>query len=162
MPLRVVIGEDSVLLLAGLTKLLESAGFTVAATAANATELLAAVERAQPDLVIADVRMPPTHTDEGIRAALAIRARWPGIAILVLSQYVEERYAADLLSANTSSVGYLLKDRVADVAEFLEALRRVAAGGTALDPEVVAQLLVRSGRRDPLEPLSPREREVLA
>jgi DNA-binding NarL/FixJ family response regulator len=161
MPLRVVIGEDSVLLLAGLTKLLESAGFTVAATAANATELLAAVQEAQPDLVIADVRMPPTHTDEGIRAALAIRAQWPEIAILVLSQYVEERYAADLLSANTSSIGYLLKDRVADVTEFLDALRRVASGGTALDPEVVAQLLVRRGS-DPLQTLTQRERDVLA
>jgi DNA-binding NarL/FixJ family response regulator len=161
MPLRVVIGEDSVLLLAGLTKLLESAGFTVAATAANATELLAAVAEARPDLVIADVRMPPTHTDEGIRAALAIRAQWPEIAILVLSQYVEERYAADLLSANTSSIGYLLKDRVADVAEFLDALRRVASGGTALDPEVVAQLLVRRGS-DPLQALTQRERDVLA
>ena len=161
MSLRVVIGEDSVLLLAGLTKLLESAGFTVAATAGNGAELLAAVEQAQPDLVIADVRMPPTHTDEGIRAALAIRARWPDIAILVLSQYVEERYAADLLSANTSAVGYLLKDRVADVTEFLDALRRVAGGGTALDPEVVAQLLVRRGR-DPLEALTQRERDVLA
>jgi DNA-binding NarL/FixJ family response regulator len=161
MPLRVVIGEDSVLLLAGLTKLLESAGFTVAATAANATELLAAVQEAQPDLVIADVRMPPTHTDEGIRAALAIRAEWPEIAILVLSQDVEERYAADLLSANTSSIGYLLKDRVADVTEFLDALRRVASGGTALDPEVVAQLLVRRGS-DPLQTLTQRERDVLA
>jgi DNA-binding NarL/FixJ family response regulator len=159
--LRLVIGEDSVLLLAGLTKLLESAGFEVAATAGDGTELLAAVERTQPDLVVADVRMPPTFTDEGIRAALAIRAQWPDIAILVLSQYVEERYAADLLSANTSSVGYLLKDRVADVTEFVDALRRVAAGGTALDPEVVAQLLVRRGP-DPLESLTLRERDVLA
>ncbi len=140
-----MIGEDSVLLLAGPTKLLESAGFEVAATAGDGSGLLAAVEREQPDLVVADVRMPPTFTDEGIRAALAIRAQWPDIAILVLSQYVEERYAADLLSANTSSVGYLLKDRVADVTEFLDALRRVAAGGTALDPEVVAQPLVRRG-----------------
>jgi DNA-binding NarL/FixJ family response regulator len=156
----VVIGEDSVLLLAGLVKLLESAGFQVAATAGDATALLNAVEREHPDLVIADVRMPPTHTDEGIRAALAIRGQWPDIAILVLSQYVEERYAADLLSANTSSVGYLLKDRVADVTEFLDALRRVAAGGTALDPEVVAQLLVRRG--DPLDALTQRERDVLA
>ena len=147
---RVVIAEDSVLLLAGLTKLLDSAGFEVAATAGDASGLLAAVEREQPDVVIADVRMPPTHTDEGIRAALVIRSQWPDIAILVLSQYVEERYAADLLSANTRGVGYLLKDRVADVAEFLDALRRVAAGGTALDPEVVAQLLVRRGG-DPLE-----------
>ena len=157
-----VIGEDSVLLLAGLVKLLESAGFEVAATAGDATALLDAVERERPDLVIADVRMPPTHTDEGIRAALVIRDQWPDIAILVLSQYVEERYAADLLSANTSSVGYLLKDRVADVAEFLDALRRVAAGGTALDPEVVAQLLVRRGGGDPLDALTQRERDVLA
>ena len=160
---RVVIAEDSVLLLAGLTKLLESAGFEVAATAGDADGLLAAVERERPDVVIADVRMPPTHTDEGIRAALVIRSQWPDIAILVLSQYVEERYAADLLSANTRSVGYLLKDRVADVAEFLDALRRVAAGGTALDPEVVAQLLVRrGGDQDPLSDLTERERHVLA
>jgi DNA-binding NarL/FixJ family response regulator len=162
---RVVIAEDSVLLLAGLTKLLESAGFEVAATAGDAEALLAAVEREQPDVVIADVRMPPSHTDEGIRAALVIRSQWPDIAILVLSQYVEERYAADLLSANTRSIGYLLKDRVADVAEFLDALRRVAAGGTALDPEVVAQLLVRRGGTrggDPLGDLTERERDVLA
>ena len=158
---RVVIAEDSVLLLAGLTKLLESAGFEVAAAAADAAGLLAAVEREQPDVVIADVRMPPTHTDEGIRAALVIRSQWPDIAVLVLSQYVEERYAADLLSANTHGIGYLLKDRVADVAEFLDALRRVAAGGTALDPEVVAQLLVRRGG-DPLDDLTDRERDVLA
>ena len=159
--LRVVIGEDSVLLLAGLVKLLDSAGFQVVGTAGDGAALVEAVEREQPDVVIADVRMPPTHTDEGIRAALAIRGRWPEIAILVLSQYVEERYAADLLSANTSSVGYLLKDRVADVTQFLEALRRVAAGGTALDPEVVAQLLLRRGA-DPMEALTQRERVVLA
>src|ERR1700742_4229533 len=160
-PLRVVIGEDSVLLLAGLVKLLESAGFQVVGTAGDGTALLDTVDRERPDLVIADVRMPPTHTDEGIRAALAIRGRWPDIAILVLSQYVEERYAADLLATNTTSVGYLLKDRVADVAEFLDALRRVAAGGTALDPEVVAQLLLRRGA-DPLAALTQRERDVLA
>jgi DNA-binding NarL/FixJ family response regulator len=158
---RVVIAEDSVLLLAGLTKLLDGAGFDVAATAADAEALLAEVGRVRPDVVIADVRMPPTHTDEGIRAALVIRQQWPDIAILVLSQYVEERYATDLLSANTHGVGYLLKDRVADVAEFLDALRRVASGGTALDPEVVAQLLVRRGR-DPLTDLTQRELDVLA
>jgi DNA-binding NarL/FixJ family response regulator len=159
--LRVVIGEDSVLLLAGLVKLLESGGFEVVATAGDGDALVAVVEREQPGLVIADVRMPPTHTDEGIRAALTIRGRWPAIAILVLSQYVEERYAADLLSTNTTGVGYLLKDRVADVTEFLDALRRVAAGGTALDPEVVAQLLLRRGA-DPLAALTQRERDVLA
>ncbi len=158
-----VIAEDSVLLLAGLTTLLDRAGFEVCATAADGDGLLAAVERERPDVVIADVRMPPTHTDEGIRAALVIRSRWPEIAILVLSQYVEERYAADLLSANTRGVGYLLKDRVADVAEFLDALRRVAAGGTALDPEVVAQLLVRQGpAAQMLDGLTQRERDVLA
>ena len=160
---RVVIAEDSVLLLAGLTRLLDGAGFEVCATAGDADSLLAVVERERPDVVIADVRMPPTHTDEGIRAALVIRRRWPEVAILVLSQYVEERYAADLLSANTRGVGYLLKDRVADVAEFLDALRRVAAGGTALDPEVVAQLLVRQGPAgDALGGLTLRERDVLA
>ena len=182
-----MIAEDSVLLLAGLTKLLESAGFDVVAAAADATGLLAAVERELPDVVIADVRMPPTHTDEGIRAALVIRSQWPDIAILVLSQYVEERYAADLLSANTHGVGYLLKDRVADVGDFVAALRRVAGGGTALDPEVVSQLLLRrrsdpldrvaaggsvldpevvaqllARSRHPLAALTPREREVLA
>src|SRR5205807_10429022 len=109
---------------------------------------------------VVDVRMPPSHTDEGVRAALVIRRQWPDVAVLVLSQYVEERYAADLLAANTSGVGYLLKDRVADVADFLDALRRVAAGGTALDPEVVAQLLARS--RHPLGGLTPRERDVLS
>jgi DNA-binding NarL/FixJ family response regulator len=149
------------LLLAGLTKVLDSAGFEVTATATEPTALLAAVEREQPDVVICDVRMPPTYTDEGIRAALMIRSQWPDIAILVLSQYVEEQYAADLLSANTRGVGYLLKDRVADVAEFLDALRRVAAGGTALDTEVVAQLLVRRAG-DPLDQLTERERAVLA
>jgi DNA-binding NarL/FixJ family response regulator len=106
--------------------------------------------------------MPPTFSDEGVRAALVIRKQWPDVSLLMLSQYVEERYAVDLLAGDSSGIGYLLKDRVADVSEFLEALRRVAAGGAALDPEVVTQLLVRSGRKDPLEPLSPREREVLA
>ena len=158
--MRVVIAEDSVLLRAGLTKLLAAAGIEVLAAVGDAEELLAAVLAHQPDVVIADVRMPPGYTDEGIRAALVIRSQWPGVAVLVLSQYVEERYAADLLSANTSSIGYLLKDRVADVGEFLDALRRVAEGGTALDPEVVAQLLLRR-RSDPLDRLTPRELEVL-
>jgi DNA-binding NarL/FixJ family response regulator len=157
---RVVIAEDSVLLRAGLVKLLGAADIEVAAAVSDASELLAAVPLFLPDLVIADVRMPPTPTDEGIRAALVIRRQWPEVAVLVLSQYVEERYAADLLAANTSSVGYLLKDRVADVGEFVSALRRVAEGGTALDPEVVAQLLLR-GRSDPLDRLTPREHEVL-
>jgi DNA-binding NarL/FixJ family response regulator len=158
---RVVIAEDSVLLQAGLAKILGAYGIEVAAAVGDAESLLAAVAEHQPDAVIADVRMPPTHTDEGIRAALVIRRQWPRVAVLVLSQYVEERYAADLLSANTSSVGYLLKDRVADVAEFVAALRRVAAGGTALDPEVVAQLLLRR-KSDPAGRLTPRERDVLA
>jgi DNA-binding NarL/FixJ family response regulator len=157
---RTVIAEDSVLLRAGLTKVLEMSGFDVVGAVGDADGLLAAVAADRPDVVVADVRMPPTHTDEGIRAALAIRRRWPDVAVLVLSQYVEERYAADLLSTNTSGVGYLLKDRVADVAEFVDALRRVAAGGTALDPEVVSQLLLRR-RDDPLERLTSRERDVL-
>jgi len=157
---RVVIAEDSVLLREGLTRLLSDGGFTVVAAVADASELLRAVASEQPDLVVVDVRMPPTHTDEGIQAALVIRRQYPSVAVLVLSQYVEERYATDLLSAQTSGVGYLLKDRVAHVSDFLDALRRVAAGGTALDPEVVAQLLVRR-RDDPLDRLTPREQEVL-
>jgi DNA-binding NarL/FixJ family response regulator len=157
---RVVIAEDSVLLRAGLIKLLAAAGIEVLDSVGNADDLLAAVPVHMPDAVIVDVRMPPSHTDEGIRAALVIRRQWPAVAVLVLSQYVEERYAADLLSANTSSVGYLLKDRVADVGEFVAALRRVAEGGTALDPEVVSQLLIRR-RNDPLDRLTPREHDVL-
>jgi DNA-binding NarL/FixJ family response regulator len=157
---RVVIAEDSVLLRAGLTKLLTSADIDVVAAVGDAEELLRAVAEHAPDLAVVDVRMPPTHTDEGIRAALVIRSLHPAVAVLVLSQYVEERYATDLLSTRTSAVGYLLKDRVAHVSDFLDALRRVAAGGTALDPEVVAQLLVR-GRNDPLGRLTPREQDVL-
>jgi len=158
---RVVIAEDSVLLREGLTRLLGEAGHEVVAAAGEAEEFLREVGEHQPDVVVVDVRMPPTFTDEGLRAALVVRSTWPGVGVLVLSQYVEERYAADLLSANTSSIGYLLKDRVADVTEFLDALRRVAAGGTALDPEVVAQLLLRRGP-DPLAALTQRERDVLA
>ncbi|MFI7095347.1 response regulator [Streptomyces lydicus] len=156
-----MIAEDSVLLRIGLVKVVEMAGFEVAAEAGDAQGLLAAVEEHRPDLAVVDVRMPPGFTDEGVRAALAIRQKWPSTAVLLLSQYVEERYAADLLAANTSGVGYLLKQRVADVEEFVEALRRVADGGTALDPQVVAQLLVRRSS-DPLERLTAREREVLA
>jgi len=157
---RVVIAEDSVLLREGLVRLLEGGGFTVQAAVADADALLRAVDEHRPDLVVVDVRMPPAHRDEGLRAALVLRRRWPDIAVLVLSQYVEERYATELLSRETSGVGYLLKDRVADVTEFLDVLRRVAAGGTALDPEVVAQLLVRH-RQDPLDRLTARERQVL-
>jgi DNA-binding NarL/FixJ family response regulator len=157
---RVVIAEDSVLLREGLVRLLEAGGFTVLAAVADAEALLRAVDEHQPDLVVVDVRMPPAHRDEGLRAALVLRRRWPGVAVLVLSQYVEERYATELLSRETSGVGYLLKDRIADVTEFLDVLRRVAAGGTALDPEVVAQLLVRH-RQDPLDRLTARERQVL-
>ncbi|WP_182880529.1 response regulator [Microbispora sp. H10949] len=158
--MRIVIAEDSVLLRAGLTKLLADGGFDVVDAVADAEQLLRAVAEHRPDLALIDVRMPPTHTDEGIRAALAIRHQFPAVAVLVLSQYVEERYATDLLSVRTSGVGYLLKDRVAHVSDFLAALRRVAAGGTALDPEVVAQLLVRH-RQDPMDRLTPRELEVL-
>ncbi|HYZ97289.1 MAG TPA: response regulator transcription factor [Acidimicrobiales bacterium] len=160
--MRIVIAEDSVLLRAGLTRLLADAGEEVVAAVDNADDLLTVVERHRPDLCVVDVRMPPTHTDDGLRAALEIRARWgQSVGILVLSQYVEETYATELLADDTSGLGYLLKDRVADVAEFLEAVRRVGDGGTALDPEVVAQLLARSRRRDPLDRLSVREREVL-
>ena len=158
--MRIVIAEDSVLLRAGLTKLLTDGGFDIVAAVPDAEQLLQAVAEHRPDLALIDVRMPPTHTDEGIRAALVIRHQYPAVAVLVLSQYVEERYATDLLSVRTSGVGYLLKDRVAHVSDFLDALRRVAAGGTVLDPDVIAQLLVRR-RNDPLDRLTPREAEVL-
>ncbi|MFD5192606.1 response regulator [Streptomyces sp. NPDC058357] len=158
--MRAVIAEDSVLLRVGVVKVLEMAGFEVVAEVGDGEALLAAVEEHRPDIAVVDVRMPPGFTDEGVRAALVIRQQWPQTAVLLLSQYVEERYAADLLSANTSSIGYLLKQRVADVEEFVGALRRVAAGGTALDPQVVSQLLARR-HSGPLDRLTPREREVL-
>ncbi|MGW7820081.1 response regulator [Streptomyces puniciscabiei] len=158
--MRAVIAEDSVLLRVGVVKVLETAGFEVVAEVADGEALLTAVAEHRPDIAVVDVRMPPGFTDEGVRAALVIRQQWPKTAVLLLSQYVEERYAADLLSANTSSIGYLLKQRVADVEEFVDALRRVAAGGTALDPQVVSQLLVRR-HSGPLDRLTPREREVL-
>jgi DNA-binding NarL/FixJ family response regulator len=158
---RAVIAEDSVLLRIGLVKVLEMAGFEVVAEVGDAEEALAAVAEHRPTIAVLDVRMPPGFTDEGVRAALVIRTQWPDTAVLLLSQYVEERYAADLLTANTSGVGYLLKQRVADVEQFVDALRRVASGGTALDPQVISQLLLRR-QSDPLERLTPREREVLA
>ena len=158
--MRVVIAEDSVLLREGLSRLLDEAGFEVVDAVGDGEQLLRSVGEYQPDVVVADVRMPPTHRDEGVRAALVIRQRWPETAVLVLSQYVEERYATELLAGETRGVGYLLKDRVADVDEFVAALRRVGNGGAALDPEVVSQLLLR-GRRRPLDALTPREQEVL-
>jgi DNA-binding NarL/FixJ family response regulator len=160
--MRAVIAEDAVLLREGLARLLEEGGFEVVDAVDNGEALLRAVKIHQPDVCVVDVRMPPTFSDEGVKAALVIRRQWPNVALLMLSQYVEERYAVDLIAGDSRGIGYLLKDRVADVHEFLEALRRVASGGAALDPEVVTQLLVRSGRQDPLEQLSPREREVLS
>ncbi len=161
MGLRVVIAEDSVLLREGLTSLLTAEGIEVVEAVDTAERLLTAVDRHAPDLALVDVRMPPTFTDEGIRAAVVVRANNPGTAVLVLSQYVEEQYAGDLLSSSARGVGYLLKDRVGDVGEFVGELRRVAAGGTAVDPEVVGQLLARARRDDPLARLTPRETEVL-
>ena len=158
--MRAVIAEDSVLLRVGLVKVLEMAGFEVVAEAGDAAGLLAAVEQHLPDLALVDVRMPPDFSAEGIQAALMIRRQWPRTAVMMLSQYVEEQYAADLLVGETAGLGYLLKQRVADVEEFIESLRRVAAGGTALDPQVVSQLLLRR-HRDPLDRLTAREREVL-
>ena len=158
--MRVVIAEDSVLLREGLARLLTEDGIEVVATVGDGEQLLRAVQTHRPDATVVDVRMPPTYTDEGLRAALILRRQWPTVAVLVLSQYVEERYAIDLLAGETRGIGYLLKDRVADVGEFLEALRRVVGGGTALDPEVVSQLLARR-RSDPLERLTPRELGVL-
>jgi DNA-binding NarL/FixJ family response regulator len=160
--MRVVIAEDAVLLRAGLERLLAEGDFEVVGTVGDGPGLIAAAAALRPDIAIVDVRMPPTHTDEGLRAALEVRRLVPETAILVLSQYVEERYALELIGSNAEGVGYLLKDRVADVSEFLAAVRRVGEGGTALDPEVVAQLLGRRRRGNPLETISPREREVLA
>ena len=160
--MRVVIAEDSVLLREGISRLLVEYDAVVVAALGDASKLLAVVNETDPDIVIVDVRMPPTFTDEGLRAAVELRSVRPGTPVLVLSQYVEERFATELLGGSTVGVGYLLKERVADVADFISACRRVAAGGTALDPEVVAQLLTRSRRREPLAALTPREREVLA
>jgi DNA-binding NarL/FixJ family response regulator len=158
---RVVIAEDGVLLREGLARLLVDEGHEITASVSDALGLVEAVEKERPNVCIVDVRMPPTFTDEGLRGALEIRGRWPGTPVLVLSQYVEERYATELLGGDSNGVGYLLKQRVADVRDFLDALERVGGGGTALDPEVVAQLLARA-RRHPHDELTPREGEVLA
>ncbi|WP_016909606.1 response regulator transcription factor [Streptomyces xiaopingdaonensis] len=164
--MRVVIAEDSVLLREGLTRLLTDRGWEVVAGVGDGDALVKTVgelaaEDRLPDVVVADVRMPPTHTDEGVRAAVRLRSDHPELGVLVLSQYVEEQYATELLAGSSRGVGYLLKDRVAEVREFVEAVGRVAEGGTALDPEVVAQLLGRSRQQDALAGLTPREREVL-
>jgi DNA-binding NarL/FixJ family response regulator len=158
--MRVVIAEDLVLLREGIASLLADHGHAAVAAVGDGEGLLVAMAEHRPDLAIVDVRMPPTQTDEGVRAAVEARRRRPGAPILILSQYVEERYASDLLSSGAVGVGYLLKDRVADVQEFVAAAERVAAGGTVIDPEVVAQLLGR-GQAEPLDALTPREREVL-
>jgi DNA-binding NarL/FixJ family response regulator len=158
--MRVVIAEDAVLLRAGVTRLLADEGIETVAAVDNGDDLLGALKEHRPDLAIVDVRLPPTFTDEGLRAALAARKEIPGLPVLVLSQYVEESYAVELLSGGAGGVGYLLKERVADVDEFLDAVRRVANGGTAIDPDVIAQLMAR-GRRNPLDALTARESEVL-
>ncbi|WP_162641568.1 response regulator transcription factor [Streptosporangium sp. 'caverna'] len=159
--MRVILAEDSTLLREGLIRLLVEEGHEVPAAVGDGEALLDAVAEHRPDIVVADVRMPPTHTDEGLRAALEIRRRWPGTRVLVLSQYVEKHYATELMSGDVDGVGYLLKDRVAQVADFLDALDRVGAGGAAFDPEVVRQLLARTTHVDPLSRLTPRERDVL-
>ncbi|MEW1840724.1 response regulator transcription factor [Nonomuraea angiospora] len=159
--MRVILAEDSTLLREGLVRLLLEEGHEVPAAVSDGDALVTAVAEHRPDIVVVDVRMPPTHTDEGLRAALEIRRRWPAVKVLVLSQYVEKRYATELMSADVEGVGYLLKDRVAQVGDFLDALERVGAGGAAFDPEVVRQLLARTTQVDPLARLTVREREVL-
>jgi DNA-binding NarL/FixJ family response regulator len=160
--MRILICEDSVLLREGLVRLLEHSGHEVVAALPDTNGVLEAVTSQSPELCILDVRLPPTFTDEGIRVALDLRGRFPELPLLVLSQYVEERYASDLIAAQGGAFGYLLKDRVADVTEFIESLERIAGGATILDPEVVAQLLTRRGRDKQFESLTPRERTVLA
>jgi len=159
---RIVIADDSILLREGLQLLLADAGHEVVAAVGDGPSFVDAVLEHRPDVAVVDVRMPPSHTDEGLRAAVEVRSRWPGARVLVLSQYVELSYADDLLASGEGGVGYLLKDRVSDIDDFLEGLERVAAGGSVLDPQVIAQLMGRSRRRDPLASLTPREREVLA
>jgi DNA-binding NarL/FixJ family response regulator len=159
--MRVVVADDSVLLREGVVRLLMENGFEVVAQAGDAEELIRKVKAHKPDVAVVDIRMPPTNTDDGLRAALEIRAELPDTGVLVLSQYVEEGYALDLVGESAGGVGYLLKDRVADVERFVDSVRRVADGGSALDPEVVSQLVGRARRDDPLAELTPREREVL-
>ncbi|OZD60308.1 DNA-binding response regulator [Rhodococcus sp. 06-1059B-a] len=159
--MRVMVAEDSALLREGLVRMLADEGHDVIASVGDADALLDAVEENRPDIVVTDVRMPPDHTDEGLRAALTIRTRWPDVAVLVLSQHVETRYAGELISGSDGKVGYLLKDRVVEIDEFLDALNRVADGGTVFDPEVVRQLLSRTSKSNPLDRLTPRERDVL-
>jgi DNA-binding NarL/FixJ family response regulator len=158
---RVVIAEDLFLLRDGLTRMLEAHGVRVTAAVDNGADLLAAITAGKPDVAIVDVRLPPTFTDEGLRAALAARTELPGLPVLVLSQYVEQLYARELLADGTGGIGYLLKDRVLDSAQFMDAIRRVAGGGTAMDPEVIARLLDRNSGDGAVATLSPREREVL-
>ena len=158
--MRIVIGEDSVLLREGLARLLEDSGFEVVAQAGDGEDLMRKVSAHRPDVAICDVRMPPTHTDEGLQAARRIRAELPDVGVLVLSQYAEEEYATELIADRAEGVGYLLKDRVADVDAFVDAVRRVAQGGSALDPEIVSLMLGRR-RDEPMDELTPREREVL-
>jgi DNA-binding NarL/FixJ family response regulator len=160
--MRVVVADDSVLMREGIVRLLEEADFEVVAQAGDAEDLVRKVRAHKPDVAVIDIRMPPTNTDDGLRAALELRAELPDTGVLVLSQYVEEGYAVDLLSEGGEGVGYLLKDRVGDVRLFTDAVVRVAGGGSALDPEVVSHMLKRKRREDPLEELTPREREVLA
>jgi DNA-binding NarL/FixJ family response regulator len=159
--IRVAIAEDSVVLRDGLVQLLSDRGFEITDAVGDPDRLREAIDRDRPDVAVVDIRMPPTFTDEGLRVAIELRKRHPGIGILLFSQYIETRYAAELLAGDAAGIGYLLKDRVADVREFVEALVRVASGGTALDPEVVSQLLGASRRHDSLSDLSGREREVL-
>jgi DNA-binding NarL/FixJ family response regulator len=159
--MRVVVADDSVLLREGVVHLLKEAGFDVVGQAGNAEELLLKVRSYTPDVAVVDIRMPPTHTDEGLRAAQEIRQKYPDTGVLVLSQYVEPGYAMELLSESAEGVGYLLKDRISDVGDFVAAVKRVAEGGSALDPTVVSQLVGRRRRDDPLADLTPREREVL-
>ena len=160
--MRVVVADDSTLLREGVVRLLEDAGLEVVGQAGDAEELLRKVRAHKPDVAVVDVRMPPTHTDEGLRAAREIRAELPAVSVLVLSQYVEVAYASELLAESAEGLGYLLKDRVADAEALADAVRRVGGGGSVLDPEVVSEMLGRSRRGDPLAELSPREREVLA